>query len=154
MYAPRPSYQDKCVLSYLNSSVELPPSSYYVSSGRGYPDIAAIGNNFLIEAIDTTSIYGTSASAPTVAGIFSLLNAYRVKKGLHKLGFANPFLYQMWEEHPSAFNDVTEGNNKCTESGCGDNCKGFVAQKGWDPVSGLGTLNVEEIIKYIDSKVL
>ena len=41
-------------------------------------------------------------------------------------------------QHPQAFYDVTEGNNRCsTWSQCCD--YGFYAQKGWDPVSGLGT---------------
>jgi tripeptidyl-peptidase-1 len=152
IYGTRPSYQDEVVSAYLNSSVELPPSSFYTTSGRGYPDIAAIGNNFLIQSSGVTAaIYGTSASAPTVGGMFSLLNTYRIKNGHGKLGFANPFLYQMWKEHPNAFNDVTEGDNKCTESGCGPSCKGFIASKGWDPVSGLGTLNLDQVVAYTDA---
>lgn len=56
-----------------------------------------------------------------------------------------------------AFHDVTQGDNKCTESGCTSSCEGFLASKGWDPVTGLGSPNVAELEKYIgemfDSKI-
>lgn len=40
-----------------------------------------------------------------------------------------------------AFNDITSGNNP----GCGT--KGFSAQAGWDPVTGLGTLNFPKLLE-------
>ena len=42
------------------------------------------------------SVDGTSAAAPTVAGLVALINAHRAKRGRPALGFANPLLYQAW----------------------------------------------------------
>ena len=81
------------------------------------------------------SIGGTSASAPTFAGIVSLLNSARLSKGLRPLGFLNPLVYAIEALDPGAFNDITTGNNP----GCGT--PGFNATRGWDPVTGVGTPN-------------
>jgi len=77
---------------------------------------------------------GTSASAPTFAGMVSPLNGRRKANGLTTLGFLNPLLYA----NPAAFNDITIGDNKCASKGtlC---CGGYDATEGWDPVTGLGT---------------
>ena len=50
---------------------------------------------------------------------------------------------QTTKAHPSAFNDVTSGIN---DMGTG---KGFSAGKGWDPATGLGTPNFEEMKKAL-----
>jgi tripeptidyl-peptidase-1 len=75
-------------------------------------------------------MFGTSASSPTVAGIFALLNDYRLSLGKPTLGFINPLIYS---NATSGFNDIIEGFNP----GCGTD--GFSAGFGWDPVTGLGT---------------
>ena len=113
-------------------------SQVYNDSGlsRGYPDVAAIGEN-LPTVIDGTLelAYGTSASAPIFASIVTLLNEARIAVGKGPLGFLNPMLYQ----NPDAFNDITAGSNW----GCWT--KGFTAVPGWDPVTGLGTPNFEKL---------
>eukprot|EP00475_Leptophrys_vorax_P004048 TRINITY_DN1239_c0_g1_i1.p1 TRINITY_DN1239_c0_g1~~TRINITY_DN1239_c0_g1_i1.p1 ORF type:complete len:640 (-),score=176.55 TRINITY_DN1239_c0_g1_i1:85-2004(-) len=150
-YSVRPSYQTKAVAAYLKTA-HLPPASYFNRTGRGFPDVAAIGNNYLVYQDGSASTNGgTSASAPVLAGIVSLINTARIQHGQKKLGFANPFLYQMWEEHPAAFNDIVVGENRCIDVECSQ-CEGYDAIKGWDPVTGLGTPNVGEIIKYVKSK--
>lgn len=141
--APMPDYQKDAIAAYMASGVELPPTSYFNTSGRGFPDIAAIGSQNLIYY---SSIFGgqyqpvggTSASAPLIAGVLALLNDALVSGGYPQLGFANPLLYKMAAECDECFTDITVGENKCTESGCFD-CKGFVCAAGWDPVTGLGT---------------
>lgn len=50
---------------------------------------------------------GTSASAPVVAGLISMLNEERMSKGLPALGFVNPRIYGM---PMTAFVDVVDGN--------------------------------------------
>jgi tripeptidyl-peptidase-1 len=103
-----------------------------------------LGHNFLIYwsgEIQTGG--GTSAADPTIVGIISTFNTARLANGQKKIGFANPFLYQMHAENPKAFNDIVSGDNICTGE--------FKAYKGWDPVTGLGTPNVEEMVKYIKS---
>uniref|UniRef100_A0A7S1A4J3 subtilisin n=1 Tax=Noctiluca scintillans TaxID=2966 RepID=A0A7S1A4J3_NOCSC len=54
------------------------------------------------------------------------------------VGFINPIIYR----NPGAFNDVTQGNNKCTSHAdyC---CAGYDAGPGWDAVTGLGSPKFE-----------
>ncbi len=72
---------------------------------------------------------GTSASAPIVSSLITMINQERLAAGKSTVGFINPVLYA----NPSALNDITSGDNP----GCGTN--GFTAVPGWDPVSGLGS---------------
>ncbi|KAI9431495.1 subtilisin-like protein [Lactarius indigo] len=68
---------------------------------------------------------GTSCSTPTVAGIISLLNDYRLSQGKTALGFLNYWLYGSGS---AGLTDITDGSNP----GC--KTDGFSAIKGWDPV--------------------
>jgi tripeptidyl-peptidase-1 len=52
-------------------------------------------------------------------------------KGKAPLGWLNPLFYA----NPTAFNDITSGDNP----GC--HTQGFQAAVGWDPVTGLGSMN-------------
>lgn len=153
-YTPMPSYQKDAVEHYLvEEASSLPPASYFNSSKRGYPDIAAMGNNFLIymESMGGWSpVGGTSAATPTIAGIAAYLNDLAYKKTGKPLGFLNPLLYQMHAASPQTFTDVTIGDNRCTEDGCFSTCKGYKAAKGWDPVTGLGTPVADKMIEYVE----
>jgi tripeptidyl-peptidase-1 len=155
-YSATPQYQLDAVQSYLNNSnVVLPTASMFNDKGRGYPDVSALGNNFLCyDEGDVQPVGGTSASAPTWAGVLSQLNSHLIANGAPSIGFANPLLYRMSQEAPKTFQDVVKGDNKCTEQGCQDSCQGFEATGGWDPVTGLGTPNVAEMLKFINAKVL
>jgi hypothetical protein len=58
-------------------------------------------------------------------------------------------LYAMYETDATMYKDITQGNNKCTESRC---CtSGFPATTGWDAVTGLGTPNYQKMLSYIQS---
>jgi len=152
--APTPAHQKAAVSAYLKSGVALPPSSYYNAAGRGFPDLAAFGSNVLISSQGAIEgVGGTSCSSPMVAGIVTLLNDYVISKTGKPLGFISPLLYKMAAAHPAAFNDITNGNNICTEQGCSSSCYGFTCTKGWDPVSGLGSPVYPEMLKYIQSTV-
>lgn len=61
---------------------------------------------------------GTSASSPSTAGLLSLINSQLIANGKSPIGFANPALYQMFASDPSAFNDITQGNNNCNRAYC------------------------------------
>jgi tripeptidyl-peptidase-1 len=148
---PMQDYQQAACQAYFKSGVSLPPQSYYNPTGRGYPDVAAFGSNVLIYSGGIEPVGGTSASSPIFAGLMALLNEESFKKNGKPLGFLNPFLYQMASEQPAAFTDVTVGSNACTESGCSLGCKGYNAYKGWDPVSGLGTPNYQQMLSYLQS---
>ena len=43
------SWQKTVVQAYLkNKDVSLPPSSYFSSKNRAYPDVSAMGHNFVV----------------------------------------------------------------------------------------------------------
>lgn len=147
-----PSYQTAAIQAYLKSGVALPTASYFNVSGRGFPDLAAIGTNVLIDMGGSVEpVGGTSASTPINAGIIGLINEVAIKKSGKPLGFLNPLLYQAFAYDPTIFNDITVGDNKCTEQGCSDACYGFLASPGWDPVTGLGSLNFEKLSTYVSN---
>jgi len=150
-YIIRPIYQTTAVQSYLaNNNVLKPPNNLFGYQNRGYADISAAGARILIVQSGTVSVSaGTSASTPIVAGVASLLNDIRFQQGKSALGFLNPLLYKMGAEFPSAFNDVTSGDNRCTRyTTC---CPyGYGATKGWDPVTGWGTPNFGAMASYIN----
>ncbi|KAH8981849.1 hypothetical protein EDB86DRAFT_393680 [Lactarius hatsudake] len=79
---------------------------------------------------------GMSCSTPTVAAIISLLNDYLITNGSPPLGFLDIWLY---DDGIAGLNDITSGYNP----GCGTD--GFSAIPGWDPVTGLGTLDFEKL---------
>jgi len=138
----RPDWQWDAVAAYLNSSVKLPPTSYYNPMGRGAPDISAIGHNGLIVVSGGSfPVGGTSQSAPTVAAVFGLLQVPYFAKTGSTFGFLNPLIYNIFATDPTAFTDITTGDNICTEQGCAASCTGYLCTKGWDPVTGVGSPN-------------
>ncbi|XP_035166959.1 tripeptidyl-peptidase 1, partial [Oxyura jamaicensis] len=107
---PMPDYQAAAVKSFLRSAAKLPPSSYYNSSGRAYPDLAALSDNYWVvtNRIPLPWVSGTSASTPVVAGMLALVNDRRLQRGKAPLGFLNPALYQLQERgHGAALYDVS-----------------------------------------------
>jgi len=88
------SWQAPFVAKYLEQSADtLPPASMFNASGRGYPDLVAVGdNNICIWYGAVFPLGGTSASGPIMAGIASLLNDALLNKGLPTLGHFNPTL--------------------------------------------------------------
>ncbi|KAH9074754.1 subtilisin-like protein [Lactarius deliciosus] len=141
IYFRRQPYQDNAVSNFLQILGDK-HSGLYDPQGRGYPDISsqavkllmAIGGKLFV-------VSGTSGSVPTVAGIISLLNDYLISKGSQPLGFLNPWLYGTGLP---GLNDIKSGSNP----GC--NTDGFPAVAGWDPVTGLGTLDFAKLEEIID----
>ncbi|KAF7888155.1 uncharacterized protein EAF02_002696 [Botrytis sinoallii] len=135
-----PDYQTDALATYF--AEHLPPytSAQYNNSQvtRGFPDISANGVNYVVAVDGVFSlVYGTSASAPVVGAIFTLINAERIDAGKAPIGFVNPVLYA----NPGVLNDITSGGNQ----GCGT--AGFTAVEGWDPVTGLGTPNYPKLLE-------
>jgi len=87
------------------------------------------------------TVSGTSASAPAFASLITLINGIRMKRGLHKLGFLNPLLYNKILSK-SSYNDIVTGNNTCCMGGKLCCPHGWYTAPGWDPVTGLGTPNI------------
>ena len=160
--APQPAWQRAAVAAYLASPGVLPAAGSFNPRNRAYPDVAAIGHNFLISQSgaswplpNTSDQDGTSISAPIWAGIISLVNAARLAAGKPTVGFANPAIYHLGATEPGAWHDVTAGSNRGTESGCdgpacsigsSNVCPGFSAAPGFDAATGWGSPNVKELI--------
>lgn len=140
-----PDYQTSAVDAYLKTvAATLPPQSYYNTSGRAYPDMAALSDNYwvVINRVPVPWVSGTSASTPVVGGMLSLINDQRLLKGLPALGFLNPRLYKLKGQ---ALFDVTEGCHlSCLDEKVQG--KGFCAAPSWDPVTGWGTPNYPELL--------
>ena len=90
---------------------------------RGVPDLAGDADPYTgyVVVVDGKAqvIGGTSAVAPLMSALVAVLCRGTKKR----FGFLNPLLYQ----NPSAFRDITIGNNGA-----------FSASAGWDPTTGLG----------------
>jgi len=154
-YANQTSWQADVVAKYFAQNATtgaLPPATVFNVNGRGYPDIAALGHNLLIEYFEYTyAVSGTSVSSPIMGAFFSLLNQVSIKKTGKTLGFLNPLIYQMYADRPSIFTDVTVGENLCTEYGCYAACHGYKAAPGWDAVTGLGSLKYKAAEAYLSN---
>jgi len=107
---------------------------------------------------DFVAFSGTSAAAPSMAGIAALLNT--------KLGTAqgniNPLLYKLATSSPSAFHDVTvatsgvTGCTTATPSMCNNSTPGptaltggvagYAVTAGYDLATGLGSLDVSNFL--------
>ncbi|KAI5860193.1 subtilisin-like protein [Durotheca rogersii] len=141
----RPRYQESAVAAYLNR-IGGTFRGLYNPDGRGFPDVAAQGQNFnIVTQGYVVMVGGTSASAPTFAALVSLLNNARLKAGGRPLGFLNPWLYAD-AAHGGLTDIVVGGSTGCTGT---DRYSGLPARhvpgagwnatEGWDPVTGLGT---------------
>ncbi|MGD1055150.1 MAG: S53 family peptidase [Nitrososphaerales archaeon] len=84
---------------------------------------------------------GTSAASPAWAGIMALANQANGRP----LGFVNPAIYEIANFH--TFHDVTKGNNAACAGLCGED--GYLAGRGYDMATGLGTPNVSAFINAI-----
>ncbi|KAF2662152.1 subtilisin-like protein [Lophiostoma macrostomum CBS 122681] len=101
------------------------------ATGRGYPDVSALANNYLVFFNGKMRILrGSSASTPVFASIITLINNERLNAGKRPLGFLNPAIWK----YPGMFNDILMGANE----GCGID-PAFQANDGWDPVTGWGS---------------
>ncbi|KAG5181952.1 peptidase S8/S53 domain-containing protein [Tribonema minus] len=158
-YFAAPAWQQAAVAEYLNSGA-APDLQTFNWSNRAYPDLALAGHNYVV-VVDggrIATVGGTSASAPALGGMVSLLNKRLIAAGKPRLGFLNPVLYKMAAERPETFHNIaprtydltgteyeellganfTVGGNQCTRFSC---CTmGFSSsEQGWDAVTGHGT---------------
>jgi kumamolisin len=105
---------------------------------RAVPDVSALAD---IEpgwpvVIDSAlqTVGGTSGSTPFVAAATALISASERSAGRPRIGLANGWFYAA-ASRPSAFFDVTQGDNDLAGVGC---CQ---AGGGYDMASGLGVPN-------------
>jgi subtilase family serine protease len=138
---PRPFYQNGVVHN----------------SGRGVPDVSYSGdvNNGLLIAwsqgvpanVGEIFIFGgTSAGSPQWAAMTALVDSV-----FGPQGNINPLLYLFVSHVKSAkvFHDITTGNNSVVETDANGNpvsITGFPATRGWDAVTGLGSIDLGNAI--------
>lgn len=134
----RPTYQQDVVHHYLKTATSLPQGHFFNSNGRAIPDVSLIGEQYeVVHKRQIALVDGTEPAAAAWGGLVSLLNDLRLQQGRAVMGFINQWLYQTEQDCRNSFYDVTLGSN---QNGC---CgyTGFVAQEGWDPVTGLVSWN-------------
>jgi hypothetical protein len=160
---PKPSWQNAPGVP--NDQVrDLPDVSLFASSGVnlsavpicGEPgDCAAVGSGYP----QVTLVGGTSASSPSMAAIFALVNQ---KYG--RQGQANFTLYALARQVPNVFHDITLGTNDiaclpgtfpdCNVSIAADRSYDsygkYAAGPGYDMASGLGSVDVNQLISNWD----
>ncbi len=126
-------------------------------NARHVPDmsLSAAGHDaYLVTYLGSlVAVSGTSASAPSMAGIVSLLNQYVVAKGIQKqagLGNINPQLYRMAQTAPSPFHDTVAGDNivQCSQASpdCLTGSFGYRAGFGYDMATGLGSIDANAFV--------
>ncbi|HXW13314.1 MAG TPA: hypothetical protein VEN79_02290, partial [Terriglobia bacterium] len=96
-----------------------------------------------------TVVGGTSAAAPTFAGIVALIN--QQMNAPDGQGNINPTLYSMAATSPAAFHDITVGNNKVPCQSGSTDCPsggeiGYNAGVGYDQASGLGSIDAFNLV--------
>jgi hypothetical protein len=95
---------------------------------------------------------GTSAGAPTFAAMLALVNQ-AIGAAQPGLGNANPVIYALSQSVPSAFHDITKGDNIVPCRAGTPNCPanppyqyGYTCQPGYDLVTGLGSIDAANLV--------
>ncbi len=115
-------------------------------SRRDVPDVsltAASHDGYFIALYGTYySVGGTSAAAPSFAGMVALVD----QKMNARQGLLNPMLYPLAVKQASGgaavFHDITVGNNSVP------GVAGFSAAAGYDLASGLGTIDANLLVNH------
>ncbi len=106
-------------------------------------------NGFRDSSQGLSVVGGTSAAAPTFAGIVALINEQmNTPKGQ---GNINTMLYPMAQTSPAAFHDITTGNNmepcQTGSTGCPSGGEiGYSAGVGYDQATGLGSVDAYNLV--------
>lgn len=148
-YESKPAYQNISTVAAANGTAyrSVPDVAFIASPGVSIYNSAFGG---------WISAGGTSVSAPIFAGIISLANASRVKKHLPTFTSAlgsnyalQPYLYDLLGKNGSPSSSTI-----LYDAGIGVVCpqvKNSNSTTGYSIVSGLGTLNAQALIDYLDT---
>jgi subtilase family serine protease len=126
---------------------------------RDVPDISLSASNahdpyLVISEGEAIAGGGTSAAAPSFAGMVAVLNQYLVQNGVQTksgVGNINPKLYSMAAAGATGvFHDVTTGDNivpcEVTTANCVTGKFGYTTGVGYDLVTGLGSVDAYHLI--------
>jgi hypothetical protein len=118
------------------------------AASPGYNGYLVCGPGFCSNGFRNSSSYlnvfgGTSASAPSFAGLLALVMQ---KGGGNPLGNINANLYSLAQISGNAFHDITTGNNQQVCQAATPNCPtggyiGYTAGPGYDQATGLGSVD-------------
>lgn len=129
-----------------------------LKDARHVPDVAfpaspfhnpymAIAGNTLI------TLGGTSISGPVFSGVMAVVN-----QRAGRVGNINPLLYRAHDAGASWFHDVTGGDNivQCVPGtkDCVDGVVGYRAGPGYDPVTGLGSIDIPAFVEGVRAYLL
>jgi kumamolisin len=140
-FFPKPSYQN---------NIHVPPPAV-AAGGRGVPDVSAdadpnTGYNIVVGG-QREQVGGTSAVAPLYAGLIARINQSLTSGGGNAVGFVNPLIYA--QSIPAGvFHDVTQGNNDIYNDLDGE----FEAGPGWDPCTGLGSVDGANLLAALQAQ--
>ena len=169
-YIPETSWNDTLVSGGLaasggGKSSVYPKPAWQAGPGvpndgaRDVPDVSLDASNahdpyLVVSEGALIAVGGTSASAPSFAGIVAVLNQYLVENQVETssgLGNINIKLYSMAAENaPGVFHDITTGSNIVPCMGgtldCSKGQFGYTAGPGYDLVTGLGTVDAYNLV--------
>jgi len=164
---PKPSWQNAPGVP--NDQVrDLPDVSLFASNGANLsatPICANPGDCAPVSSGDPQVflVGGTSVSSPSMAGVMALINQ---KYG--RQGQANYTLYALARQNPNVFHDITLGTNDitCFPGSAPPDCNIpvpnsfldsygiYAAGLGYDLASGLGSVDVNQLLKQLEQDCL
>lgn len=136
---PTPSWQTD--LSDKPSHRAVPDVAFLAD---GYPGAVNCASQYRGPVQCTGSGNGTSQAAPILAAMVLSLNQQAEAHGQPRVGFANPLLYRLADQHPAAFYDIVLGDNIVGSNDGPFDLDCCHAAKGFDQASGWGSLLVDE----------
>ena len=130
---PTPSWQKPVTAKHGNAKM------------RAIPDVAFDGDPtsglllMFYGSVDPQyPIAGTSLSAPIFSGLWTRIQSAHA----NTLGFPGMALYGLHDTDAGVFHDVRSGGNG-----------GYTTTAGWDPVTGLGSLDTAKFNDFIDANL-
>ncbi len=151
---PTPTWQTGTGVPSARSGRYTPDIAFSSSGHDSYFGcLAAAGGSCVGSTYYFIGFYGTSAAAPSMAGIAALLD----QKESAAQGSLNPLLYTTAASAPTAFHDTTVAssgvsscsvntaslcNNSTPPPSTGSTQAGYLVGTGYDEVTGLGSLDV------------
>jgi subtilase family serine protease len=160
-YVATPSWQTGTGVPSAKAGRYTPDVAFSSSGHDAYFNcMAAAGGSCVVSggSFEFIETYGTSAAAPSMAGVAALLD----QKMAGGQGNLDPTIYSLAASRPAAFHDVTvtsSGVSSCgvgTPSMCNNSVasstaltggtQGYLVQTGYDEATGWGSLDVSTFI--------
>lgn len=150
-YELKPTYQNIAIVTAANGTAyrSVPDVAFFANPNPGVSIYNSLNGGWL-------AVGGTSVSTPLFAGIISLANASRKKNNLPTFTSAiggayalQPYLYDLLSS-----NGGPDNSTILYDVGSGFVCTAVNSKPttGYTIVSGLGTVNVQALINYLDTQ--